>query len=229
MKKTAFALGLGFAAASSITGAQAQEGPYVGLAAGLHMAEGSRFDYEEPPGTKVGQTDVNYRLGYGIAGSIGYRWSDSLRLELELSHRSAGLDDAGGGTQAADGKQKSLSAMANVLFDVGVGQNFHPYIGAGVGIANNSWSNVQTPTSPVYDDSDKRLIWQAIVGLELPINARTHWFVDYRYIGSGDNQINTLPARARIVGLDMMSHNVMAGIRFSFGGSSPPVAAAPAQ
>lgn len=213
MKRIGFAVALGFAAAAS--GASAQElGPYVGLGLGLHMAKGTAFDYQEPPGTKVGMSDANFRLGFGVAAAAGYRWNDSMRLEVELSHRSTGLDNMG--PEDAEGKQNSLSVMANVLFDIGVGENFHPYLGGGIGLSNNSWSDVETPTSPVYDDSQKKLVWQAIVGLELPVNARTNWFADYRYIGSVDNEFNTIPPRARAVGIDFSSHNVMVGVRHRF-------------
>jgi len=136
------------------------------------MADRTSFDYEDPVGTLAGMSNANFRLGYNIAASAGYRWNDSMRLELELSHRSAALDNIA--AEDADGTQKSVSLMANLLFDIGTGTNFYPYIGGGVGLANNSWNNVQTPTSPVYDDNNKKMVWQAIVGLELPINERTH-------------------------------------------------------
>lgn len=216
MKKFILALGVAFASASS---AQAAEmGGYAGIGAGLHMANKSAFSIQSPPGTQTGGSDANFNLGYGVAASAGYRWSDSLRTELELSYRAAGLDNAG--TEEAEGKQTSISAMANILFDVGMGTNFQPYIGAGVGIADNKWRHVKTPTSPVFTDANKRLQWQAIVGVEMPINARTNWFLDYRFIGSSENEYNSIsgsPA-TRIVGVDNLSHNLMLGLRFAFGG-----------
>ena len=159
-------------------------------------------------------SDANFRLGFGVAAAAGYRWTDSMRFEAELSYRGTSLDNVG--PEDAEGKQSSLSIIGNVLFDVGAGQNFYPYFGFGVGLANNSWSNVKTPTSPVYDDSKKKLVWQAIVGLELPVNQQTNYFVDYRYIGSVDNEFNTIPARARVVGVDLSSHNLMVGVRHRF-------------
>lgn len=213
MKKIGFVLALGLASAASSASAQ-QQGPYVGLGLGLHMASGTRLDYQQPPGTQAGMTNANFRLGFGVAASAGYRWNDSMRLEAELSHRTVKLDNIA--VEDATGSQKALSLMANVLFDVGVGENFYPYIGGGVGLTNNSWNSVSTPTSPIYDDSDKRLQWQVIVGLEMPINAQTHWFADYRYIQSTDNEFNTIPSRARAVGIDFSSHNVMAGVRHRF-------------
>ena len=155
MKKIGFALGIAAAASSS---ASAQErGPYVGLGLGLHMADRTRLDYEEPPGSKTGMSDANFRLGFGVAAAAGYRWTDSMRFEAELSYRGTSLDNVG--PEDAEGKQSSLSIIGNILFDVGAGQNFHPYLGLGVGLANNSWSNVKTPTSPIYDDSKKKLVW----------------------------------------------------------------------
>lgn len=213
MKKIGFALALGLAFAASNANAQ-DVGPYVGLGVGLHSASSTRFDYQQPPGTQAGMTNANFRLGFGVAASAGYRWSESMRLEAELSHHSTSFDNIA--VEDAEGRQSSLSLMANVLFDIGVGENFHPYIGAGVGIANNSWSEVQTPTSPVYDDNNKKMQWQVIVGLEMPINAQTNWFLDYRYVASVDNEFSTIPTFARAVGVDLTSHNLMVGVRHSF-------------
>jgi opacity protein-like surface antigen len=216
MKRLGFALALGVAAVISTTSARAQDaiGPYVALGLGLHSAAATNLDYEEPPGTKTGQSNANFRLGFNIAAAAGYRWSDYMRFEAELGYRSAGLDNIG--PLDAEGKQSAFSIMGNILFDVGEGTNFQPYIGGGVGLANNSWSNVEVTTSPIYDDNNKKMQWQAIVGLELPLNPQTKWFVDYRYIGSVDNDFNTIPARARVVGVDLTSHNLMVGVRHSF-------------
>lgn len=219
MKRIGIALALGIAAAASTTGARAQDaiGPYVGLGLGLHSASSTRLDFIDfaaPPGSIPGMSDAKFRAGYTVAAAAGYRWNDYMRFEAELGYRSTGLDNIG--PEDAEGSQSALSIMGNILFDVGVGTNFQPYIGGGVGLANNSWNSVKTPTSPVYDDNDKKLQWQAIVGLELPLNLQTKWFVDYRYIGSVDNEFNTIPARARVVGVDLSSHNLMLGVRHSF-------------
>lgn len=209
----ALALGLGFAASS----VSAQElGPYVGLGLGLHSATATGLSYEQPPGNTAGAgiSNANFRLGFNVAASVGYRWNDEMRLEMELSHRSVGLDNIA--AEDAAGKQRAVSIMANVLFNIGQGTNFYPYVGGGVGLANNSWNDVKTPTSPIYDDSDKKLQWQVIVGLEMPINPKTNWFADYRYINSVDNEFNTIPANARVVGVDLSSHNLMVGVRHRF-------------
>lgn len=215
MKKTLIAIGFGLCAAGNAQAADA--GAYASLGAGLHMANKSNFQYEDPPGTLAGSSNVNFDLGFGVAAAAGYRWTDTIRTELEISYRTASMDNIA--LEDADGKQSSLSAMANFLIDVGIGTNFYPYIGAGIGIADNRWKGVKTPTSPVFNDADKKMQWQAIIGAELPINARTSWFVDYRFIGSPDNSYNSIsPPAARVIGADSQSHNLMVGVRFGFGG-----------
>jgi len=221
MKNTALALGLCTSALTPFAANAAEPGPYVGIGAGLNMAVGSDFEVQTASGFQYASGTVNYDLGYGIAAAIGYRWSDTVRLELELSHRAAGLDDivrSDVGSEEAAGRQSSVGVMANILFDVGVGQNFYPYIGGGVGLANNSWSNVSTPTSPpFFNDSDKRLQWQAILGLELPVSERTNWFVDYRFVGSEGNVFNSNPVGSRVAEIGYGSHNLMVGVRYTFG------------
>jgi hypothetical protein len=73
MKRIEIALALGLAATATNTHAQDALGPYVGLGVGLHMADSTLFNYQQPPGTQAGGTNANFRLGFGIAASAGYR------------------------------------------------------------------------------------------------------------------------------------------------------------
>lgn len=214
MKRVGIAIGLGLISMTS-TAFAADPGPYVSVGASVHLPEATAFAYEQPPGTKTGQSRADYSMGYGLALAAGYRWSESMRLELEVGMRHAGVDDVG--PETASGHQTAISGMVNVLFDVGIAQGIYPYVGGGVGLASNRWKNVQTATSPVWSDNDTKMQWQAIVGAELPINDRTAWFIDYRYIGSTDNEYQSVPSGARVVGVDNMSHNVLVGVRYSFG------------
>lgn len=220
MKKFGIALGLGLAFAAASTARAAEPGPYIGLGAALHLPESTYFDADITvgPTTTTVPGQIKFETGYGLIGAVGYRFED-FRTELEVSYRIAGAD-------GVDGNQSSVSGMFNVLFDVGVAQGIYPYIGGGVGIANTRWDSVQSGTGPIYHDSSAKFQWQAIVGAEMPVSSRTDVFLDYRYSGATDNTFSGGPA-ARVYGADNMSHNIILGVRFRFGGTDTPIAAAP--
>ncbi len=206
MKKIGFVLGLGLATLLSGAASAADSGPYVSGAAGLHFAEGTAFDIEQPTlPTTVGA--VKFETGYNLVAALGYRF-ENMRAELEVGYRTAGAD-------TVDGNQSAISGSVNVLFNVGIAQGIYPYIGGGVGIANNRWDSVQSGFGPIYHDESAKFQYQAIVGAEMDVGPRTTLFVDYRYIGSTDNSYRAGPA-ATAVGADAMSHNVMVGVRYNF-------------
>lgn len=206
MKKIGFVLGLGFAALASSATSAAELGPYVSGAAGLHFAESTAFKIERPGLATIGSA-VKFETGYNLVAALGYRF-DNMRTELEVGYRKAGAD-------TVDGSQGAISGSVNVLFDVGIAEGIYPYIGGGVGIANNRWDSVQSGFGPTFHDESAKFQWQAIVGAEMDVGPRTALFIDYRYIGSTDNSYSAGPA-ATAVGADAMSHNVMVGVRYNF-------------
>ncbi len=209
MKKIALALAVGLATTTS--GAQSAEpGLYTGVGAGVHIASTNDYDVVNTVGTTVTRTtdSMKFETGYLLVGSLGYRWEQGFRTELEIAYRNAGAEPR-------DGHQDVLSGMANALFEVGIGTNFYPYLGAGVGIANTRWDSVQSGFGPVYHDESSGFQWQAIVGAEFPLNEKTNLFVDYRFISAPGNEFSGGPA-SRIEKADNQSHNALVGVRYRF-------------
>lgn len=151
---------------------------------GLYVSLGGGFDLMSPvyekqaysgtlspnPGFPINVGNVVGSPGYGhvgptyyntgpvFSGSIGYGFSNSVRLELEGSYSTNGvtrlnngLTPAGLGTDplglAYTGKEKKYSLLANVIIDLndiskGLGLPFTPYFGAGVGGSVVDWHGV---------------------------------------------------------------------------------------
>jgi len=219
MKRFGIALAVGLATAATAVRA-AEPGPYVGIGAGLHIAESTYYNALMTVGTTTTTVpgQIGFETGYGGVAAVGYRF-EAFRAELEVGYRDAGAEGVAG-------HQAVWSGSFNLLFNVGIATGILPYIGGGVGIANTRWDSVQSGTGPVYHDESAKFQWQAIVGADIPIGPRTDVFVDYRYMGTSNNRFSGGPA-AQVVGADNNSHNVMVGIRFGFGGASAPMAAAP--
>jgi OOP family OmpA-OmpF porin len=229
LKSAFLAAGIVLAAVPAMA---AQPGPYVGVGLGLHMPRTSDVD--------IGATrpEMEFKDGFGLIGTLGYKTQGSFRTELELGHRSASVGEVAG--VEWDGKQSTTSAMLNGLFDLNEGGRFQPYLGLGVGLAWVNWKNGYGPsTTPAitYDGKESEFAYQGIAGFSVPVNERLDMYVDYRYIGV--NNLNFPNNSAPLVANhDDRSHNIMLGFRFSFNGppreeamaeaAPPPPAPAPA-
>ena len=143
---------------------------------------------------------------------------------MEIGYRQTALQHMDAG--AATGHQGTFSVMGNMLFDVGSGAAFQPYLGGGVGAAWVKWHNVQaTPSAtlvgalPVFDDSSPAAFqYQGIVGVTVPVGATSDVFAEYHYVGT----TGTTFASKALIGAIFSehkdaSHNVMVGVRFFFG------------
>ena len=132
--------------------AQPVSGPYVSLGGGFNMVEDSSKAFTYHPGINVssGPYKVTYNSGYAISGAVGYGLGSGpfqgFRLELEGSYRSNPLNTLStpNGQFSFSGNDQKTSAILNLMYDFDIGLPIFPYVGAGAGVALNSWSNVTT-------------------------------------------------------------------------------------
>lgn len=192
--------------------AEQKQGPYIGLGGIYVMPEDS--DTDQTPGTAF-DGDVEWDDGWGAVGSLGYAFGNGLRTELELSYRSNDADSIGNADLG--GSVSSMAGMVNVLYDVDFGLPFKPYIGAGVGGARVNFDEV-TNGATVIDDGGFDFAWQGIAGASYSLNDSTDLTLDYRYFSvpevelqNGGNSYDT----------DYNTHNVVLGVRFTFGAPTP--------
>ncbi len=225
--------GIAFAAAAPTSPVRASEpGLYVGLGAGMFAPEHDTVD-TRVVGRPFAQPQITYNIGWGVLGAVGYKWDQGYRTEFEVSYRQAAFNDfAGAGTA---GHLGSTGVMANALFNVGGGSGFQPYIGIGAGAAFAKWHHFQGGRAAAYplgtpmvdDSSPAAFQYQGIAGVEFPLSPNTDMFVDYRYVGSLNHKFwSTAPTGSAFSNVDTTSHNVMVGLRFSFGAAPVKQAAA---
>lgn len=211
------ALLAGLAASPALAGNMESRGEsaYLGGAGGLNILNNIGFG--------SGGT-LNTKDGWAALGTLGYRWGNGLRMEVEGGVRR---NDATFGTTT--GQLKSESLMVNGLIDIPVGiKAITPYIGGGAGMART-----KTELSPLAHVDDTTFAYQGIAGLTLHISPAVEAFADYRYFSTeGLNlQLGTFPSNFGSTG-EYHSHMIMGGLRWTFWqGGKPeptPVAAAPA-
>ena len=197
-------------------------GPYAGLGGGLTIPANSTPILTRPANT-AHETKTTFSAGWAAQGTVGYKL-DGYRPEVEISYRRNSLAHMDAG--AATGAQGTLSVMGNLLFDVGSGGGFQPYLGGGVGGAFIKWNHVQPTNSatlvgalPEFDDTSPAVFqYQGIVGLSFAVGAATDVYAEYHYVGTTAATFDSKALPGAVFSESRgASHNLMVGFRFAFG------------
>ena len=154
--------------------------------------------------------------GWVGAGTVGLRWKDGWRMELEGALRENDSKLA-----AFSGKIKSWNITVNGLRDLDMGWPVIPYIGAGLGTMRVNY-DINVPNS---ERQDTGFMWQLIGGITYPISKKLELFADYRYFDS-------FSVKVTFAGIEpddsYHGHELMAGLRWTFWSEEPAPVAAPA-
>jgi len=189
-----------------------EEGFYFAVGGGLNHVSDDRV---KSSGTV--NNSIEYNNGYAAQGAIGYKYTNGLRSEVELSYRKNDVDDIAGARTS--GHNDVTSAMVNVLYDFDITDSFDTYVGAGAGVAHVDYDRVRTAAGTQLDDSDTTPAVQLIAGASYPIADATEAFVDYKYFHA-TNPDFTNPAGANTK-TDYDASTVVVGLKFNLYDNEP--------
>lgn len=127
------------------------------------------------------------KTGYVLNGAVGYNFNP-LRLEAAVGYQRHDL-------KHINGRVSYLSFMANGYYDFEAGYGVMPYLMAGMGVAI---------ADRTRRSDDSSFAWQVGTGIGVKIADRTMFDLGYRYFRPDNG------------GLNLESHNIMAGIRYQF-------------
>ena len=191
--------------------------------AGWYMGAGGLATFQSEAHSKVGgATDkILFEPGWGLEGSGGYAWDNGVRMEGELAYRRSAVDKiTGTGATSASGSIRNLSLMDNAFYDFHNSTRFTPYVGAGIGGSFVDAQNVATVNTRTLDQNRLAFAYQGIAGVQADIDK--HWSItaDYRYFRTLAPDFKTnLGDHATT---ENASHNIMIGVRYSFGAPEQP-------
>ena len=223
--------------------AQPVQGLYVGAAGGANLLQDEEVRLS--PSFPGGKT--RWDVGIAGLGSVGYGFGNGVRVEIEGNYRQNTLQHflQTRFPTLAGGDQNSYGAMANVLFDMDVGQNWiYPYLGVGVGYAWSHWQLHDVGTNYPFAEnlagtSQGNFAYQAMLGVGVPVP----WVVglsltaEYRFYsivapqgftGSSIGEeaaFGAGPYATRRGNLDINSnynHSLLLGLRYEFNPAPPP-------
>jgi outer membrane protein OmpA-like peptidoglycan-associated protein len=165
--------------------------------------------------------------GYIAGGALGWKF-DQLRVELGLDFSNSGvksvtLNNVSG---AGGGEVHNTATMVNALWDFRTGTFIVPYIGIGVGASYVTLDNVKRNGALMSDSSQTVFAYQPMIGVNFQLTDQLALGIQYRYFATVDPSFNYAPGGK--LGVKNDSHNVLAGLTWSFGVTPPPPPSAPA-
>jgi outer membrane autotransporter protein len=161
--------------------------------------------------------------GFAIGGAIGAgldNWVAGMRVEIEASYRR---NDVGGSWRSAtstgttsgliDANASTFALMANVAYDIDVGQKFKPYVMAGAGWGRSSYEGALAfsggGTASNFDQDNSGFAWQLGAGVNYEVAPGVDVGVGYRYFDGPNNSFFAGKNSFNRVKIDNTNHAVM--------------------
>jgi len=183
--------------------ADAPEGLYVGLDAGLawtanltyYSTYGNCAVYPYYACGYNAYNAVTYNLGYAAGAQLGYAMGGP-RVELEFTYRTnnANTIATASGTQSATGSLSAKALLVNLLYDFDTASEWVPYVGVGIGAADVSANQIHaasaTGLSGYLDGSSTKFAAQFILGVEYQASQKFGVFIDWRGLWANGTTFN---------------------------------------
>ena len=207
------------------TVAHADSDKYLSLKFGASVVEDNGVSDSSITTLSDGKYEADF--GHAVSGAIGMAFRDGYRLEFEVANQINDAENISA-TEIASGTRETVSIsgvdasvttfLANAYKDFNIAEKLSAYVGAGVGLAygdldGTSGSVTYGATTVTWTDGstydDTVFAWQLGTGLGYDLTKEITLDLGYRYLGTDDFSYKT-------VKVEYGSHNVTAGIRYSF-------------
>lgn len=152
--------------------------------------------------------DLEFKTGYFVAMSVGYRFCNGFRLEGEVGYRRNRLRDVDLGDNIVYRSNAHLSTtswMGHLFYEYPLhycGFCLKPFVGAGIGYARSDF-RIKSFGQIIINqrEIEKGFAWDVIAGVAYPICCNIDIDLEYRYF------------RTRY---DSENHSLAAGVRYFF-------------
>ena len=244
MSRTTLIAMAGICLAWPVAHAQPVSGPYVSLGGGGTILQDEKL---QGAASTLG-SKLNFDDGPAASGAIGYGFGNGFRVQIDgdwRRNRLHGVSNFGPGASAG-GYQDAYAAMADVIFDVDIRQDWiFPYFGAGLGYSWTRWDRIHATgnaTNIGYDavaadGTDGHFAYQGLFGVSVPIPyvAGLSFTAEYRFTGvpsktsySGVTHLGLVNVVGHAGGSSAYNHTGLLGIRYALFQPAPPPPAAAA-
>jgi opacity protein-like surface antigen len=169
-------------------------------------------------------SEVTIGRNWTFGGGVGYYFSKSVRGDLTLEGRQnanvQGKIYYSAPASTVDVGLKSTVGLANLYYDFDMRSHFTPYLGVGVGFANNKTSsgalNDCGCVATIDGDSKTSAAGALMAGFSAKIYDRVAFDAGYRFLYLGDahtGSVNTVVPRPAVHLEDIAAHEFRVGLR----------------
>jgi outer membrane protein OmpA-like peptidoglycan-associated protein len=183
----------------------------------LMGAIGPNFGRDSDLESSTFELEAELDTGWTLSGGFGYAYGNGFRTELELGLRDNDVSNVSGA--AATGDIRSQSLMGNLYYDFDTRSKWTPYVGAGIGLTRIKANGVTPVSGTSIDDKDLTYGAQAMAGVAYAVTDRLALTLGYRYFMAPD--IEWQNSAGADVDADYSTHEILVGLRFTFGGPRP--------
>ncbi|SEH28794.1 OmpA family protein [Magnetospirillum fulvum] len=187
---------------------------YVGVDAGASILEENKMKATD--GSHKASSDI----GWLAQGQIGYAFGP-WKVEGELSYRDNGVNKYDGAK--AHGSTTALATMANGIYEFLPESKWHPFVGAGIGIANVDAGKVSVGGVDQYKGDDWQFAYQGFAGVGYDVSRNVELKAQYRYFATLDYDTKSVANGSKIDN-EYRDHALLVGFTYKF---NPPPAPAP--
>ena len=199
-------------------------GWYVGIEGGANWVDDANIKAHSV-GSSTTSGKLTFDTGWAVLATVGYSFHNHFRIEGEVGYRHNNIQGGTthyGSPTTVSGELNELSLMANVLYDIRLGQKAVLSLGVGAG---GDRANLKTDGAGLDEDS-WAFAYQGIAGLAYNLSPKTQLTLNYRYFRVSDLSISD-PALGSIEFDDLTKHTLTLGLRYSFGHPEEAAAAPP--
>src|SRR4051794_5769128 len=166
------------------------------------------------------------RLGHSVSfgGGVGYQFTNMVRADVTIDHRLGasfrGVRPDPTLTIRDDADLESTSYLVNGYVDLANWSGITPYVGAGIGVASNRFTEVTREINlgnafvaridlPRYTSTN--LAWALMAGLSADLGSGFKVDVGYRYMHMGDAHTRPDDLQSGIRAKDVNAHEFRIG------------------
>jgi opacity protein-like surface antigen len=201
-------------------------------------------DYHKPRVDEVVLANTVYATDkldktWSAGGGFGYKFTSWFRADVTADYRFdaafRGTGTAPGFTSTESAQLNSTSVLLNGYLDLGNWGGVTPYVGAGIGYAQNSlgeYTSVRTcldafcgtglalytpgnvVRAPRESHATHNLAWALMGGVAVDAGGGFKLDLGYRYVNLGDAETELNATRGRTRAKDLESHEVRLGVRY---------------
>ncbi|MCF8719367.1 outer membrane protein [Nitrospina gracilis] len=189
-----------------------EPGVYVAAFGGMSFQSDSNVNLDAPGGT-LGT--LKFDTGSLFGGAVGYQFENPFRIEAELAHRGydVGRVKSAGTVVPAGGDVSILSLMVNAYHDLTYDQ-WKPYLGIGLGVADVAWNDVTSALTPPIDHSDYVFAVQLLAGVGYELTPLITATAGYRLFGTSDPKFTA--RNGTVVTGKIIASEFILGLRYRF-------------